>query len=136
MACLDTTFLIDLARSRSSPVGERARAKRRELADRGEACLTTRFNVAELYVGVWRAPDAGREERAVAAILDGMGILEFDDRAARLFGRITACLQRLGRPAGDMDVLVGATALAANDLLVTRNADHFADIIGLEVETY
>ncbi len=136
MACLDTTFLVDLARTRPSPAGERARAKRRQLADRGEPLLTTRFNVAELYVGLWRAPDVAREERAVAAILHGMGILEFDDRAARLFGRITARLQRLGRPAGDMDVLIGATALAADALFITRNAEHFADIPGLRVETY
>lgn len=136
MACLDTTFLIDLARRGPSSGKDRARTKRRELADRGEALLTTRFNVAELYVGVWRSLDPEREQRAVAAVLDGVRVLEFDDSAAVLFARITAHLQKLGRPAGDMDVLIAATALAANEMLVTRNAEHFTDIPGLRAETY
>lgn len=134
MACLDTTFLIDLAGGGGKRRKSMATAKLRDLVSRGETLVTTQFNVAELYVGVNRADDHESEERAVAAVLAGLRILGFDDRAARLFGRLTAHLQSIGRPAGDMDVLIAATALAAGQSLVTRNPTHFANVPELVVE--
>jgi tRNA(fMet)-specific endonuclease VapC len=135
VACLDTTVLIDLLRRRR-PRRKRALAKLDELAMRGESLVTTRFNVAELYVGVARANDRNGEELAVRTLLKPFEVLEFNDRAARLFAETTAHLRRLGRPAGDMDVLIAATCLAADDFLVTHNATHFARIPRLVVETY
>lgn len=136
MACLDTTFLIDLSRRGASHRCARARAKLAELAARGETMATACFNVAELYVGVFRARDAAREEAAIRAVLDGLEILEFTDAVARIFGRITAHQQVTGQPGGDMDVLIAATALAANHSIVTRNPSHFDNIPGLSVESY
>ncbi len=135
MACLDTTFLIDLGR-RKGAIRERAREKLRELAERGERLSTTRFNVAELHVGIFRADDAERERKAVEAVLSGLAILDFDRDSAAVFGRMTAHLQRLGRPAGDMDVLIAATVLVAGEILITRNPVHFDDIPGLTVEAH
>lgn len=54
-----------------------------------------------------------------------------------IFARLAASLQAIGRPAGDMDVLIAATALSANEpILVTRNPTHFADLRGLDVQGY
>ena len=135
MACLDTTFLIDLGR-RSGARQKRAREKLREVAARGERLSTTRFNVAELHVGIFRADDAERERKAVEAVLSGLAILDFDQDSAAVFGHITAHLQRLGRPAGDMDALIAATALVAAETIITRNPGHFDEIPGLAVEAY
>jgi len=135
VACLDTTVLVDLAR----PGGKwktRALDKVRELVSRNEGLATTRFNLAELYVGVERSDDPEREERAIQAVADDFGVLDFDGRAARLFGQITAHLQTIGKPAGDMDVLIAATSMAAGHCLVTRNPAHFKSIPELAVETY
>ncbi|MBI4862263.1 MAG: PIN domain-containing protein [Candidatus Riflebacteria bacterium] len=136
MACLDTTFLIDLAR----PDGERrlrAVSRLRELIARGESPATTRLNVAELFVGVFRSLDPSRERRAVEGVLAGLVILEFTGEAAIVFGRMTAHLQKLGRPAGDMDVLIAATAVASgHPLLLTRNPSHFESLPGLTVEAH
>ena len=136
MACLDTSVLLDL-------LGRGGRPRRRQAADvvrrliaGGESLTTTRFNVAELWVGVARSRDRAREERAIAAVLGGLQVLEFDAAAARVFAEITGYLQRLGRPAGDMDVLIGAVALVNEEGLVTRDAKHFARMPGLKVESY
>lgn len=136
MACLDTCLLIDLLRRAGSVRKRRASAKIKELADREERLTTTRFNVAELLVGVYRAGDPTRERAAVRTLLDKLTILEFDDGATKLFGRLTALLQELGKPAGDMDVLIAATALVSRETLITDNAAHFKNIAGLTVETY
>jgi len=115
---------------------QRARVKLAELAARPEPVATTRFNVAELLVGVARSRDPVAEDRAVEGLLMGLEILEFDDKTARLFREITAHLQTLGKPAGDMDVLIAATALAEGHSLVTRNAIHFKNIPELRIEEY
>ena len=136
MACLDTTLLIDLLRSNPERK-RRALAKIEVLASCGERIVTTRVNLAELYVGVELFDDPEREYQRVRGILDYINaILEFDDLAAQSFGQITAHLRRIGRPAGDMDVLIAATALANGHCLVTRNPAHFANIPHLVVESY
>ena len=135
MACLDTTILVDIMRRRSK-LRVRAFDKLEELLGRGELLVTTRLNVAELYVGVERSDRPDQEEELIREAVGDLGILDFDQRAARLFARITAYLQEIGRPAGDMDVLIGATSMAAGHCLITRNASHFENIPELAIETY
>jgi len=135
MACLDTTILIDLA-GRSDRLRKRALEKLKELVKRGESLVTTRFNVAELYIGIARSDNPKAEEAAVHGLLADFGILEFDDRAAWIFGQITAYLQSAGKPAGDMDVLIAATAMATGHSIITRDIAHFADVPELKVEQY
>lgn len=135
MACLDTTMLIDLA-GRSTMLRKRALDKLVELANRVEILVTTRFNVAELYVGIARSYNPRAEEKAVRSLLKDFGILEFDDKAAWLFGQITAHLLDIGQPAGDMDVLIAATAMAGGHSIVTRDISHFTNIPELRVEEY
>jgi tRNA(fMet)-specific endonuclease VapC len=136
MACLDTTFFIDLARKQGGRKS-RARALLRELVANEDRLCTTRFTVAELYVGVYRSRDRAKERASIEAALHGIEILEFEPTAAETFGHLTARLQKTGRPAGDMDVLIAATALSEGETsIVTRNAGHYAQIPGIDVLTY
>jgi tRNA(fMet)-specific endonuclease VapC len=135
MACLDTSVLLDL-RSRNPALRKRAIEKMEDLRTRGEELTVSRGTWAELFVGVARSVDPVAEEAEVRSVLEPLTVLEFDERAARLFGEILAHLQRLGRPSGDMDVLIAATAMSAGHALVTRDLDHFARMPGLVVETY
>ena len=136
MACLDTSFLIDLIRSGVPSRRRRATNKLRELVASGEWLTTTRFNVAELLVGVYGSDDPDREIRVVDAALQALTILEFGPDSALLFGRITALLRRKGKPVGDMDVLIATTAVVAGESLVTDNPAHFQNIPGLTVQVY
>jgi predicted nucleic acid-binding protein len=136
MACLDTSFLIDLIRTGASNRRRRATNELRELLANGELLTTTRFNVAELLVGVYSSDDPDQEIKIVSAALQKLTILEFGPDSALLFGRITALLGRQGKPAGDMDVLIAATALVAGESLVTANPAHFRNIPGLTVQVY
>jgi tRNA(fMet)-specific endonuclease VapC len=136
MACLDTTFLIDLAGSKGRGYRRRAEAKLRALQDADEPLTTTRFNVAELWVGVARSSAPEVEGAAVEALVESFLVLEFDSRAARVFGSIAASAHGRGRPVGDMDALIASVALCHGQKLVTRNERHFNEIPGLVVETY
>jgi len=136
MATLDTTILVDLLRHRSKH-HRSAVAKLADLASQGESLSTTRFNVAELEVGIELSDNPPRDRHDVELLLAEVGILEFEALAARTFAKITVEKRRTGTPIGDMDALIAATSLAAGDaLLVTRNPSHFANIPGLQVEDY
>jgi predicted nucleic acid-binding protein len=136
MATLDTTILVDLLRRRSKH-HQTAVAKLADLASRGDSLLTTRFNVAELEVGIELSDDPPRDRRNVDLLLAEIGILEFEALAAGIFAKITVEKRREGTSIGDMDALIAATSLAAGQaLLVTRNPSHFANIPGLDVEDY
>jgi predicted nucleic acid-binding protein len=135
MPCLDTNVLIDLGNPRRA-LHSTAAALVGAALRRGEAVCTTRFNIAELRVGLERSMDRAAEERRFLRSISTLIVLDFDGSCAEHFGRIQARLFNLGRPAGDMDVLIAAVCLANGQRLVTRNAKHFADVPGLEVESY
>ena len=135
MACLDTSILIDMV-GKSSPLKQRAFAKVESLVRQGQVLVTTRFNIAELYVGIARSNDPRREEKAIHVLLHDFEILEFTDAAARVFGSTTGLLQKIGKPSGDMDVLIAATAMVHGHALVTRNPKHFRHIPDLIIEDY
>jgi predicted nucleic acid-binding protein len=136
MASLDTSLLIDVLRRRSR-FHQRAVDKLDELKARGESLATTRFTVAELYVGVEVSDDPDRDRVAVETALADLVILDFRGLAPRIFAQISAAHRRAGRTAGDMDTLIAATSLAAGHrLLVTRNPSDFSDIPDLDVESY
>jgi tRNA(fMet)-specific endonuclease VapC len=62
--------------------------------------------------------------------------LPFDDRAAEHYGLLRAQLVREGRPIGGNDMLIAATALAADAVLVTRNAGEFRRSAGLRLDIW
>jgi tRNA(fMet)-specific endonuclease VapC len=136
MVCLDTTVLLDLAGRSGRRVQERARQRVRELHDEEHFLVTSRFNIAELCVGIERSANREREIESVQRLTAPLAVLEFDERGAQTFGRIVAHLQSLGTPIGDMDALIASVALAHGHSVVTRNERHFHRVPGLAVETY
>ena len=136
MAVADTSFPLDLTRGPGSRLGRKARTLLRRLVADEEPLATTRFNVAELLVGVARAPDEEKERGKVEHLLRPFTILGLQADAAEAFGRIVGQLQSAVRPIGDMDALIGAVALTAGHPVVTRNARHFEQTPGLPVITW
>ena len=136
MACLDTTALIDLAGKGGRTLRFRARSKVERLRAQGETLTTTRFNVAELWVGIERSSDRRAELESVETILRPLVVLDFEEDAARTFGRVVAFLQTRGEPIADLDALISSVALVHGESLVTRNPRHFSRVPGLTVEGY
>ncbi len=60
----------------------------------------------------------------------------FDDRAARIYGRIRANLTARGTPIGANDLLIAAIALEAGLILVTHNTGEFGRIAGLALDDW
>ena len=64
-----------------------------------------------------------------------MTILPWDSEAAQHYGQIRAALERQGQPMGDLDMMIGAHALAPGAILVT-NDRAFTRLKALKVEDW
>jgi tRNA(fMet)-specific endonuclease VapC len=87
---------------------------------------------AELRFGVARLPEATRLETLVEDFLLTVTILPWDSEAAKQYGWLRATLEREGRPMANLDMMIGAHALAEGAVLVT-NDRAFARIKNLRV---
>jgi len=64
------------------------------------------------------------------------GIIDISQSVARRYAAISRSLRSSGDRWGDNDLWIGATAIEANEPLVTRDRDHFSRISGLTVLGY
>ncbi len=126
--CLDTSFLIDLARSHPG-----AEAKARLFDSVGEALLIPAPVLAEYLDG---AHHVGGEylSRAVQLIA-GLDVVSLDQATAALAGQLRADLRARGNAMAMVDAMIAAIALHFHHVLVTRDTA-FSRIPGLTIESY
>lgn len=125
----DTTFLIDLERE----VKRRAPGRAAEfLAKRGDAPIAiSAVTSAELSEGY---DDASRG--SVMRFLRHFELLQVDSDTAWIWSRLSRHVRSDGRPIGDNDLWIAATAARFARPLVTRNAHDFAGLPGVVVLSY
>ena len=94
--------------------------------------------VGELLLDAEKAPPKWqmRERRKVEVFLEEFEVIPFDERCAREFARIRASLELRGMLIGPMDMLIAATAIANQAVLITNNAREFERIPGLRLESW
>lgn len=69
---------------------------------------------------------------ALEQMLRPMQVLPFDGECAAHAAHIRAALEAAGKPIGPHDILIAATALRHQAILVTRNIREFARVPGLQ----
>lgn len=126
---LDTNICIYVIKDR--PLGLRERFN--SLAD--HLCVSA-VMLAELLYG---ADTSARPTENLAVVLRfraRLEVLPFAERAAEHFGQIRAELERVGRPAGACDMMIGGHARSEGLVMVTNNTREFARTSGLRVENW
>ncbi len=93
------------------------------------------ITLAELYEGVAGSSDRRRSERELRQLIDRLDLLGVDYEVARIFGAERNRLRAEGRMIGDLDLLIGATALRHELTLLTNNRSHFERISSLSIES-
>lgn len=91
--------------------------------------------LGELVDGVYGDADRQMSQRELDAFLQGVDLLDVDEEIARIFGRERRRLRVAGNLIGDMDLLIGATALRHGLTVLTNNRRHFERIEGLAIES-
>ena len=89
------------------------------------------MSVGELYEGVYFGRDQARAERALKQLLRTLDVLPLNITIMRAFARIRGGLRAQGLIIDDLDILIGATAIYHDLIVVTRNVRHSERIPGI-----
>lgn len=104
-------------------------------ACRADGVAVSILSVGELYEGVFGSSEPTESARIVEQFLRGVLSLGVDEATARRFGAERARLRARGLLIGDVDLLIGATALTHGLTLLSNNRRHFERIEGLVLES-
>jgi len=129
MYLLDTDTLI------YSLKGNRAVAKNLELHIEDPMRVSV-IAMMELYFGAYKSERFEANMAKVRTIEQSFEVLPAGKEIADVFGAMKASLQKNGNPLDDFDLIIAATALSRNLVLVTNNTRHFARIEGLKLANW
>jgi tRNA(fMet)-specific endonuclease VapC len=91
---------------------------------------------AELCYGAWASENPAKNLSTLDRFVTPYLSLPFDDACADSYGRLRAELRRQGMPIGANDLLIAATALAHDLILVTHNTREFSRVPHLRFEDW
>jgi tRNA(fMet)-specific endonuclease VapC len=97
-------------------------------------CLSS-ITVAELWFGVTKS-GSRKNQSALEDFLLPFEIVSFDQKVAKVYGKVRDKLEAIGTPIGPLDTQIAAHALALNLTLVTNNVDEFRRVDGLKIENW
>jgi tRNA(fMet)-specific endonuclease VapC len=92
--------------------------------------------IAELDYGAKASQRAKENLEKLDRFIDIVRVVPFDLECAKAYGSIKSKLRMLGKPTGEMDALIAATAMAHKAVLITGNRKHFENIEGLKLEAW
>jgi tRNA(fMet)-specific endonuclease VapC len=121
---LDTNVAID---------AERGAVDLRALTDSSDASVSA-VTVAELIHGAELSDHRRRPARVafIEGLLDRVRIDQYDLEVARVHGSLLAHSSRTGKPRGALDLMIAATAIATDRVLLTSDVKGFEGIPGLQ----
>ncbi len=90
-------------------------------------------SLAELYEGLARSANRDSDAEALRLFMEAVALVPLDETACQIFGVERARLRQEGNLIGDMDILIGATAISNGLTLLTNNRRHFERLQGLSI---
>lgn len=90
----------------------------------------------ELVYGARKSKHIERNLAVTYRIAELFPILDIDRSIMDVFGEIKSNLVKRGTIIDDMDILIAATAMSLNLVLVTNNVRHFEKINDLRIENW
>jgi tRNA(fMet)-specific endonuclease VapC len=129
-AAVDTTFLIDLQNER------RGRGAVQGATAFLESNREIEFFLPVVALGEYLEGFSDLASPEARVLADALHVLEVTEDVARVYAATVRHLRATGLLIGANDLWIGCTALVANLPLLTRNAEHFSRIPGLQVVAY
>jgi len=90
----------------------------------------------ELVYGAKKSRHTEKNLAVTYRIAELFPVIDIDRSVMDVFGEIKSNLERKGNVIEDMDILIAATALSYNFILVTNNVKHFEKIKDLDMENW
>lgn len=92
--------------------------------------------LAEMMYGVYNSQQIERNLAAFRVLVDNLIVVDFDSKAASLYGQHKARLKKIGQLISDNDLLIGCHALALGVPLISNNIREYQRIEGLKLENW
>ncbi|EUA11385.1 type II toxin-antitoxin system VapC family toxin [Mycobacterium pseudokansasii] len=127
---VDTTFLIDLQRERSTGDDDGAAHRFLKRSPDAELYLST------IALGEFAEGFDGEQHPILNTMRDGHVLVPVDDQIAFTYARIVRELRRRGELIGTNDLWIGCTSLRLGIPIVTANVADFRCIDGLGIVQY
>ena len=106
--------------------------------DYGDVYISA-ITVSELLVGISYADSDARKVRRsafVEYILAALPVLSFNTKEARVHAGLFATLRKQGQMIGAHDLIIAATAIVHNCVVLTENMKEFERVPGLETLSF
>jgi tRNA(fMet)-specific endonuclease VapC len=101
-----------------------------------ENCFISEITVGELLYGIECDDYFVKENRnKVNALIEKLTVIPVSD-ILHEYARQKAILRKQGKLIDDLDIFIGATAIANNMILVTDNEKHINRLSGIKIENW
>jgi tRNA(fMet)-specific endonuclease VapC len=91
----------------------------------------------ELWYGVFKSARFAENTRRCETFFAGpVGVVPFEDGAAKIAGELRAKLEAVGKPIGAYDLLLAGQAMHHDMRLITANTTEFSRVKGLKWEDW
>lgn len=100
-----------------------------------ENCFISEITLAELKFGVAKSQAKKKNQQVLENFLTGIQILPIFP-ALDIYASEKARLQKSGKIIDDFDLLIGATAVSFDLVMVTNNTNHFNRIADIKLEDW
>ena len=123
---IDTDWIVDYLKGKEPavPILE-------SLAQRGSAISLITYG--EIYEGIYYGKEHERHEKGFTGLLQIVDVLRLNQPILQEFAHLRGALRAQGQLIGDFDILIAATALQHDLVLVTHNLRHFSRIPNLKL---
>jgi Predicted nucleic acid-binding protein, contains PIN domain len=92
--------------------------------------------VAELEYGAAHSANYEKNKSLYEKFISNFSIIPFDRKCCQPYGQIRQTLNSTGNPISGNDMLIAATVVANNGILVTHNVGEFSRVKGLSIEDW
>ncbi len=130
MTLLDTNICVRFLR------GDKSVIRRLIDADENDDLRIPAMVEGELFYGVEKSEHRDENREKVKSLLALLPVCHTDDETMEKFGELKAKAEVAGRRVDDADVIIAATAMRHNAVLVTGNTRHFSRFEGLVIEDW
>jgi tRNA(fMet)-specific endonuclease VapC len=127
---LDTNICIYLIKKK--PIEVIKKLSELNINDIGISSIT----LSELEYGVEKSSNPERNKIALIEFLSMIEIYDYDDKAAKEYGKIRTELEKKGIVIGSLDMLIAAHAKSRDMILVTNNEREFKRIKELLIKNW
>ena len=90
----------------------------------------------ELLYGAKRSVNQEKNLAVIRRISELFPMIDISRSIMETFADLKVILEKTGIPIADLDLLIGASALSMNLILVTNNIRHFERVPGLHLENW